>query len=202
MNKLLRIDSSLFAEQGISSQLAAYTEQVLTHAHSNLTVTRRSFAEQVIPHVDGTYLQALSTEAKSRTPDQADRVAFSDGLIAELKDADAVILTAPMYNFQLPSMLKAWFDHIARAGETFQYTEKGPVGLLEDKPVYVISTRGGLHQGQEHDTMATYLKTMLNFIGLNQLNFIYAEGLNLSGDAKEQGIAAAEQTINNLVAAT
>lgn len=200
MKNLLRIDSSLFAEHGVSTQLASYIERVLIHEHPELEVVHRSFAEQAIPHVDGSHLQALMTAAQERSDEQAEQVAFSDTLIAELKEADALVLTAPMYNFQIPSMLKAWFDHIARAGETFKYTENGPVGLIANKPVYVISTRGGLHQGQEHDTMETFLKTVLAFVGLTQVEFIYAEGLNMGEQGKEQGIAAAEQVIDQLVA--
>lgn len=201
MKQLLRIDSSLFAENGVSSQLAAFAEQELQRVYPELTVTHRSFATQPVPHVDGEQLQALATPQEERAPEQAARVAYSDELIAELKQADAVVLTAPMYNFQIPSMLKAWFDHVARAGETFRYTPDGPEGLLEDKPVYVISTRGGTHQGAAHDTMETFLTAMLGFLGLTQVAFVYAEGLNLGEGAKEQGIAQAQQSILQLLAA-
>lgn len=199
MKSLLRIDSSIFAEQGNSSQLADYLEAQLKLSHPELATVHRSFAEQAIPHVDGAQLQALMTTPDERSEAQQQQVAFSDQLIHELKAADGVLLAAPMYNFQIPSMLKAWFDHIARAGETFQYTPSGPIGLLDEKPVYVISTRGGVHQGQAHDTMATYLKTMLSFVGLTQVEFIYAEGLNLGDEAKQQGMATAKQQIEQLL---
>ncbi len=200
MNKLLRIDSSLFDAHGNSSQLAETIQQQLTEAFPALDVTHRSFAQQPIPHVDGAHIQALMTEPSERSAEQAAQVAFSDQLITEVKEADAIILTAPMYNFQVPSMLKAWVDHLARAGETFKYTETGPVGLIADKPVFVISTRGGLHQGQAYDTIETFMKAVLGFLGLTQVQFIYAEGLNMGDDAKAQGMSAAQQSIAALVA--
>lgn len=112
--------------------------------------------------------------------------------------ADALLMTAPMYNFQIPSMLKAWFDHIARAGVTFTYTAEGPKGLLVNKPVYVITTRGGQHQGQPTDTITRYLKTMLVFVGLEQVHVIYSEGLAIGKQGKKLGMESARQQIQQL----
>lgn len=199
MKNLLRIDSSLFAEHGVSSQLATHLTAQLTQSYPELNIQHRSFAQEPIPHLDGAQLQALSTPAEKRTSAQAQGVAFSDTLIREVREADAIALTAPMYNFQIPSMLKAWFDHLARAGETFRYTESGPVGLLNDKPVYVITTRGGIHQNQSHDTIETYLTTMLAFMGLTQVHFVYAEALNMGENGKAEGMAHTKEAIDSLL---
>ncbi len=198
MKHLLRIDSSLFAENGVSSQLADSLLKGLKQHHPALEVTHRSFAKEPIPHLDGNTLQALMTPEADRTAEQKAKVDFADNLINELRSADALILTAPMYNFNVPSMLQAWFDHIARAGVTFKYTENGAVGLLDNTKVYVITTRGGLHKGQPHDTQVTFIKTFLGFIGLTDVEVVYAEGLNMGGQ-RETAIQAAEQVINGWI---
>ncbi|GGA64154.1 FMN-dependent NADH-azoreductase [Neiella marina] len=195
MNNVLRIDSSVFAEAGVSSQLANQMQQKLLSTYPAINVVERSFAAAPIRHVDGAHITALMTPEADRNEQQHEAVAYSDQLIAEVRDADAIILTAPMYNFQVPSMLKAWFDHLARAGDTFKYTENGPVGLLTDKPVYVITTRGGVHRDQPTDTIESFVKTMLSFIGLNQVTMIFAEGLNMGDDSRSNAISSAEQQI-------
>ncbi len=200
MKNLLRIDSSLFAENGVSTQLAETLQQGLINRHPELEVTHRNFAKEPIPHVDGNVLQALMTQEEDRTAEQKAKVDFADNLINELRSADTVILTAPMYNFSVPSMLKAWFDYVARAGVTFKYTATGAVGLLENKKVYVITTRGGIHKDQPHDTEVTFIKTFLSFIGLNDVEVVYAEGLNM-GDQRETAIKEAEQVINGWITA-
>lgn len=200
MKQLLRIDSSVFGDQGVSSQLADQLTAKLTQQHQGLRVVQRSFSSQAIPHVDGHQITALMTPADQRSAEQQQQVDFADQLIAEVRNADAIILSAPMYNFQVPSMLKAWFDHLARAGETFKYTENGPVGLLQDKPVYVITTRGGIHRNQATDTIESFVTTMLGFIGFTQVEMIFAEGLNLGDDARQQAISAAEQQIARIAA--
>ncbi|MBD1387986.1 NAD(P)H-dependent oxidoreductase [Neiella sp. HB171785] len=195
MKQVLRIDSSVFAEAGVSSQLANQMQQKLLSTYPQLKVVNRSFAADPVRHLDGAHLGALMTPAEERSEQQQQAVAYSDELIAEVRDADAIILTAPMYNFQVPSMLKAWFDHLARAGETFQYTDNGPVGLLRDKPVYVITTRGGVHRDQPSDTIESFVKTMLGFLGLTQVTMIFAEGLSMGDDARSAAISAAEKQI-------
>jgi len=114
--------------------------------------------------------------------------------------ADAIVLGVPMYNFGVPSQLKAYFDQIARAGVTFKYTETGPVGLLEDKPVYVLAARGGLHKDQPTDSQTGFLKTILGFVGLQNVQIIYAEGLNMGDAAKAEALQQAEQAMKKAVA--
>ncbi len=202
MKKVLRVDSSLFDAYGNSSVLAEEIQNTLLGQFPELEVEHLSFAQQPVPHVDAAHIQALMAAEAERTAEQAEKVAYSDGLIEQVKQADAIILTAPMYNFQVPSMLKAWIDQLARAGVTFKYTETGPVGLLADKPVFVVTTRGGLHKGQPYDTVETFLTSVLAFMGLTQVHFIYAEGLNMGDEAKAQGLAGAKTTIQSLITET
>ncbi|MBW8189966.1 NAD(P)H-dependent oxidoreductase [Neiella marina] len=200
MKKLLRIDSSVFGEQGVSSQLADTLTQQLQHQNPALKVSQRNFAQDPIPHLDGAAITALMTPPEQRSDDQQQLVSFGDQLIAEVRDADALIISAPMYNFQVPSMLKAWFDHLARAGSTFKYTENGPVGLLNNKPVYVITTRGGIHRDQSTDTIETFVTTMLKFIGLTDVHMIFAEGLSMGDATRQQAIESAHQQIASIAA--
>ena len=127
-------------------------------------------------------------------------VDFSDALIEELRNADTVVLGLPMYNFGIPSQLKAYFDHIARAGVTFRYTENGPVGLLTGKKVYVIATRGGKYAGTPRDSQTAYVRDFLAFIGITDVEFVYAEGLNMGADSKDAALANADTVIRHLAA--
>jgi FMN-dependent NADH-azoreductase len=201
MKHLLRIDSSLFAEHGVSTQLADQLQKALQEKHPHLEITHRIFAKDPLPHLESDALQALMTPESERTPEQRQKVVFADTLINELKAADALILTAPMYNFSIPSMLKSWFDYVARAGVTFKYTDTGAVGLLEKKKVYVISTRGGVHKDKPHDTEISLIRTFLGFLGLTDIEVVYAEGLNMGEQVKQTAIQDAERTIQNWIAA-
>src|SRR5207237_8478676 len=126
-------------------------------------------------HLDAARFGAFLAKPGERTLEQQAVVAYSDALIAELKRADVVVLGLPMYNFGLPSTLKAYFDHIARAGETFRYTEKGPVGLLTGKKAIVFATRGGLYAGTPLDSQTDYIRAFFAFLGITDVQFIYAE---------------------------
>ncbi len=156
-----------------------------------------------VPHpiLDETALDALFTAPDQRTPEQAARVALDDALIAEIQAADVVVLGVPMYNFGVPAPLKNWIDAISRAGITFRYTEKGPEGLLKGKQVYVALTRGGQYRNTPADTQVPYLKTVFTFLGLSDVQFVYAEGLALGPDAEQKAIASAYQQIEEAVAA-
>jgi FMN-dependent NADH-azoreductase len=126
-------------------------------------------------------------------------VAYSDALIAELQEADVIVIGLPMYNFGVPSQLKAYFDHVARAGITFSYSEKGPVGRLTGKKVYVFAARGGLYSGTRLDTQTGYVRDFLAFLGMTDVQFVYAEGLAVSPKSKEAGLASAAAEIERLV---
>ncbi len=123
-------------------------------------------------------------------------MALDDVLIAEVKAADVIVLGVPMYNFGVPAQLKNWIDAIARAGVTFRYTEQGPVGLLAGRRVYVALARGGRYRETPADSQVPYLKTLLGFLGMTDVHFIYAEGLNMGPDAAAQGFAEAQADLN------
>ena len=125
-------------------------------------------------------------------------VDFSDGLINELKSADIVVLGLPFYNFGLPSVLKAYFDHIARAGSTFKYTEQGPVGLLTGKKAVIFATRGGKYAGTPADTQTDYVRGFFGFLGITDVEFVYAEGLNMGEEGKQAALTQAHDKIAQL----
>lgn len=198
MKNILRIDSSLFAESGVSSQLADELVAQLLYNHSQ--IVSRDLNSEGIPHLDGDWIGALMTEAEKRSEEQLQKAAYSDQLINEVQAADTLIIAAPMYNFSVPSVLKAWFDHIARAGVTFEYTPEGPKGLLTDKTAYVITTRGGLHKDKPSDTQVPFIRNFLAFIGIEDVHVIYAEGLNMGDGARDKGLAEARHTIQHIAA--
>lgn len=201
MKSLLRVDSSLFSEQGVSSSLMDELVAKLQTQSNIKNVKKRDLVNDAIPHIDAEWIQALSLKPNQRSEQQQAKVDYSDRLIEEVEHADILVLALPMYNFSVPSVVKAWFDHLARAGRTFAYTSDGPKGLLTGKTVYLVTTRGGVHKDKASDTQIPFVLNFLNFIGLTQIEVIYAEGLNLGGESREQGIAEARKNINSLVAA-
>jgi FMN-dependent NADH-azoreductase len=140
------------------------------------------------------------TKPEERSSEQKAVVDYSDALIKELKEADVIVLGLPMYNLGLPSNLKAYFDHISRAGETFKYTDTGPVGLLTGKKAYVVATRGGNYQGTPYDTQTDYIKVFLGFIGITDVEFVYAEGLNMGEEPKSAALESARSQLEKKVA--
>jgi FMN-dependent NADH-azoreductase len=201
MTTLLQINSSLFSDNGISSQLADAFVARWKAANPMAQVRRRDLAQQPIAHMDAARLTALGLPAAERDTAQRQAAAEAEGLIAELVQADVLVLGVPMYNFSVPSQLKAWFDHIARAGVTFRYTESGSQGLLSGKRAYVFTSRGGLHRGQPQDGVVPYLNTMLSFIGIDAVEFVYAEGLNLGDAPRRQALQGARAEIDALLRA-
>lgn len=184
---LLAIRTSILGDNSSSNQLIDHW----IASHSPTQVTERNLAATPIPHLDGTRFAAIN----AKTPDaaQAPIQALSDQLIAEIEQADAIVIGLPMYNFGVPSQLKAWMDHLARAGRTFKYTDQGPVGLLADKPVTLLATRGGAYAHSPHDHQAPFVSQFLGFIGLKNLNYIYAE--TLASADRDQAISAARSAI-------
>ena len=199
MKNLLRITTSIMGEDSVSTQLMDNLIAGLG-ASETIKLTERDFSSQPVPHLDSAWLTALSTPEPDRDEAQQQKVAYSDGLIEELRQAEVLVIGLPMYNFSVPSMLKAWIDHTARAGVTFRYTEKGPVGLLEARKVYLVATMGGEHEIGETDFLRPYMKLILSFIGLNDVEFITADGLNISPERRQRGLAAASSRIENIVA--
>ncbi len=189
---ILQINASARREAGNSTRVANSIVAHLQAANPAATLTLRDLSSDPHPVLDEAALGALFTPAEKRTPEQLARVALDDALIAELQAADVLVLGVPMYNFGVPAQLKHWIDAIARNGVTFRYTETGPKGLLTGKTVYVALARGGRYRGTEADSQVPYLKTVLGFLGMTDVHFIYAEGLNMGPESVAQGFAQAE----------
>jgi FMN-dependent NADH-azoreductase len=198
---ILQINSSARQEQSQSTRLAASIVERLRASNLDARVTVRDLSRLPHPALDEAALGALFTPAAQRTPEQDARVALDDALIAELKAADAIVLGVPMYNFGVPVQLKNWIDAVARTGVTFKYTEKGPIGLVQGKKVYVALTRGGEYRNTPADTQVPYLKTFLGFIGLTDVTFIYAEGLAMGPEAEHKALASAQAQIEEALPA-
>src|SRR5438132_5589461 len=187
----LQLNTSLFGAGGQSTTLAA--EFV---ARRGGKVIVRDLAKDPVPHLDAERFGAFLAKPEARTSEQRAVVDYSDALIAELREADTIVLGLPMYNFSVPSTLRAYFDHVARVGVTFKYSDKGPVGLLTGKRAYVFVTRGGVY-GSEH-IHTKYVRDFLAFLGITDVEFIYAEGLAISPAAKDAALAKAREVIERL----
>lgn len=198
MKTILHLNSSIFGDGGQSSRLAEAFVAELTGEAQGAKVIQRDLGTQPLPHLDAERFGAFLAKPEARTPAQQAVVDASDALIAELKEADTIVLGLPMYNFGVPSQLKAYFDHVARVGVTFKYTEKGPVGLLTGKEAYVFAARGGLYQGTPRDTQTAYVREFLAFLGITDVQFVYAEGLAISEVSKTQSLAAAQRSLRSL----
>ena len=198
MRTLLQINASMFSKGGQSSQLADRFVSGWRAGHTAANVIVRDFGREAIPHLTADRFAAFLAKPGQRTVAQQAVVDYSDSLIGELKRADVLALGLPMYNFGVPSMLKAYFDHIARAGVTFSYGANGPVGLLTGKEAHVFAARGGVYAGTPLDTQTAYVRDFLRFIGIDNINFVYAEGLNMSPERKAASLAEAHDTIGRL----
>jgi FMN-dependent NADH-azoreductase len=199
MTRILQINSSLYSSGGQSSRLADEFVAKLLDANPGAKLTLRDLAREPVPHLDAERFAAFTTKPEQRSAAQNAVVEYSDALIDELKRAEVLVLGLPMYNFGVPSQLKAWIDHIARAGETFRYTAKGPVGLLTGKKAYVFATRGGLYAGTSADTQTEYIRLFFAFLGITDVDFVYAEGLAIDGSSKQIALLGAQRAINRLV---
>ncbi|CAM3909452.1 FMN-dependent NADH-azoreductase [Vibrio aerogenes CECT 7868] len=192
MSRVLALKSSILGEYSQSGKLI---DQYLNQSGSDVTV--RDLAADPLPVLDFTAATALrSTEDLSA--EQQKIVDLSNQLIAEIKSADTLVIAAPMYNFSIPTQLKNWFDLIARAGVTFQYTENGPQGLIEGKKAIVITTRGGIHKDSASDILTPYVKLFLGFIGITDVEFVYAEALNMGDEMAQKGIASAQSQLETI----
>ncbi len=201
MINLLQINASINNSSGQSSQLANQFVAAFKARHPDATIVVRDVASaDPVPHLNAERFGAFITKPEERNVEQNAVVAYSDALIGELRQADVIVIGLPMYNFGVPSQLKAYFDHIARAGVSFKYTEKGPVGLLTGKKAYVFAARGGLYAGTPMDTQTSYVRDFLRFIGIVDVEFVYAEGLNISPQSKDAGLANALAEIARLAA--
>ena len=201
MPTLLQINASINNSGGQSSQLANQFVAAFRKRHPQAKIVVRDVAAaEPVPHLNAERFGAFITKPEERNSEQRAVVAYSDALINELQRAEVIVIGLPMYNFGVPSQLKAYFDHIARAGVTFKHTDKGPVGMLSGKKVYVFAARGGLYAGTPMDTQTNYVRDFLRFLGMTDVEFVYAEGLAMSPQSKEEGLAKAAAEIARLAA--
>lgn len=192
---ILQINSSARSGAGNSTRVADAIVARLKNRHPDARVEVRDLARDPHPILDEAALGALFAPSDRRTPEQAARVALDDALIAQLFAADVVVLGVPMYNFGVSVQLKAWIDAVSRAGVTFRYTEKGPEGLVKGKKVYVALARGGIYRDGPADSQVPYLKTVLSFLGMTDVAFVYAEGFAMGAVGAEKALADAEAQI-------
>lgn len=195
MTHVLVVKSSIQGDASVSSRMADALVDILKANDAQLEVTQRDLGAQPLPHLDVATFAAFGTPAEQRTPHQQTLTALSDGLIAELKSADILVLGMPLYNFGAPSGFKAWIDQVCRVGETFTYTSEGPKGLTGIDQAFVVASRGGAYAGTPTDSQTPWLNMVLGFMGVGEVRYVYAEGLAQS-DTREQaltdGIAAAQ----------
>src|SRR3989449_6532300 len=201
MKTLLQIKSSIFSDGGQPTRLTERFTAPWRESTPRGRVTGGPRPLEPVPHLDAARFGAFLANPGERSAAQQAVIEHSDALIDELRRADVIVLGLPMYNFGLPSTLKAYFDHVARAGATFRYTEKGAVGLLTGKKVYVFTARGGLYAGTSRDTQTPHVRDFLAFLGMDDIEFIYAEGLAISEASKQQGIARAHAEMDQLMEA-
>lgn len=199
--KILQINSSARSEGSQSTRLANTIVERLRAAQPDAELAVRDLASNPQPALDEVALGALFTPAEQRTAEQSARVALDDALIAEVQAADVLVLGVPMYNFGITTQLKNWIDAIARAKVTFQYTANGPEGLLKGKKVYIALTRGGVYRDTHADSQVPYLKMVLGFLGMTDIEFVYAEGMAMGPEAEQKAIASALQQIEDVLPA-
>ncbi|MFZ2855415.1 MAG: NAD(P)H-dependent oxidoreductase [Rhodocyclaceae bacterium] len=197
--KILQINASARSAGANSTRLADSITARLKAQNPSAAVELRDLASHPHPVLDESALGALFTPADQRSAEQSARVALDDALIAQLQSAETIVLGVPMYNFGVPVQLKTWIDAIARAGVTFRYTENGPQGLVHGKKVYVALARGGMHRDTPNDSQVPYLKSVLAFLGMTDVEFIYAEGLAMGAEGSEKAFSAAEGQIAELI---
>jgi FMN-dependent NADH-azoreductase len=198
MSTLLQINASLAGANGQSSRLSQRFVADWQAKHPAGRVIARDLSSDPVPHLTAERFQAFLSQPDARTAEQRAVSEYSDTLIEELKAADTIVFAVPMYNFSVPSTLRAYFDHIARAGVTFRYTANGAEGLLKGKKVYVFITRGGIY-ADGTDTQTPYLKQFLGFLGMTDVKFVFAEGLAMGEETREKSISAAHGTIVELL---
>jgi FMN-dependent NADH-azoreductase len=193
--KIVHIDSSIAGREATSSILAKSVVDRLVSGQ-DAQIHYRDLNQEDLGHLTDEVFAGFQLEAAERNDIQQAAAKRSASYIEELRDADALVLAVPMYNFSTPSTVKAWIDHVARAGISFAYGENGPVGLLNVKKAYVVATRGGQYAGSGFDHQTPWLEQVLKFVGIQEVEFIYAEGM--AGANAEQSVQTANQKIAEL----
>lgn len=192
MSRVLIIESSARLQDSVSRQLTRDFTSQWQAANPADQISVRDLALNPVPHLDSHLLGGWMKPEAQRSAEEVQALARSNELTDEVLAADVLVLAAPMYNFTIPSTLKAWLDHVLRAGITFKYTPTGPQGLLTGKRAYVLTARGGIHAGAGSDHQEPYLRQVMAFIGIHDVTFIHAEGLNMGGDFHEKGLNQAK----------
>ena len=205
MTNLLFISSSLFGDGSQSRLISSEFIDRWRAAHPRTTVVERALTADNMPHLSLSAFAAAMTSADKRTTTERQAATLADTLIEEVEAADVIVIAAPMYNFSIPSALKSWIDHIARAGRTFRYGAAGPEGLLKNKKVFIITGRGGIYSGDSPakslDFQEPYLRAVLGFLGLADVTFIHVEGLKVGPEAAAAAIERARKAIGDLLPA-
>ena len=194
---ILHISSSSRGSASYSNRVAHQVLDELTRRNPGATVALRDLARDPMPHIDDDFVAATKSPAGPQTAAQRAQLAQSDALVDELLGADMVVIAAPMINFTIPSTLKSWVDYVARAGRTFRYSEKGPEGLVTGKQVILVVARGGVYAGNPAlDFQVPYLKSVLGFLGMTDVEVIEVEGTAFGPDAAEKAVAAANAKLH------
>lgn len=201
MSNVLVLKSSILADYSQSAQLSDYFIEQWQAKHPQDNITVRDLALNPIPVLDGELVGALRPSEAPLTPRQQEALALSDELIAELQANDVIVINAPMYNFNIPTQLKNYFDLIARAGVTFRYTETGPEGLVTGKRAIVLTSRGGIHKDTPSDLLTPYLSLFLGFIGITDVEYIFAEGFGYGPEVASKAQQDAKIAIAELITA-
>lgn len=196
--QILQLISSPRGAESYSTQLAHGVVEKLVAANPGSTVKVHDLTNTPFPHLEEVHLQSFFTPAEGRSPEQQQAVRHSDEAIAELMAADVIVIGAPLYNFSIPSTLKAWIDHVSRAGVTFSYASGAPVGLVTGKKVYVAQSSGAVYSEGPmvaYDFVAPYLRTILGFLGMTDLTVVRVEGTSIP-DLKEGALAKALASVH------
>lgn len=201
--KLLHVDSSILGPGSVSRHLSASIVAQQQALHPGIEIVRRDLATNPVDHLSGLHLAAAQGAVPEAEPLQRD-LASGQAALEEFLDADVVVVGAPMYNFGIPSQLKAWIDRLAVAGRTFRYGANGPEGLAGGKTVIIASSRGGFYgadtQAAFLDHQETYLRGVFGFFGITDISFIRAEGVAMGEPQRQQAIDSAEAEIRKLAA--
>lgn len=198
MKTILVLDSSVSGEASVSRSLVREAAAVLTE-REDARVVHRDLGRDPVPHLTEATVAGVRGEPRSEA--EHETRALSDALLAELRAADTIVIGAPMYNFGVPTGLRAWFDHVLRPGETFRYSEDGPEGLLSGRKAIVVESRGGLYSegpAKAADFQEPYLRQLLGFIGITDVSFVRAERVAYGPEAREEAIREARQALRQI----
>jgi FMN-dependent NADH-azoreductase len=200
--KVLQLDSSILGEASVSRQLTQSVVERLRESDSDVEVVHRELGKEPLAHLTPEILATRGTAAELLSELQNREARLDDELIEELKSADVLVIGAPLYNFTIPTGLKAWIDRIAVAGKTFRYTEKGPEGLVTGKKAVIVATSGGTYADSPVDQMHVgYVKQVLNFIGVADIEVVRAHGLAIGVEVRSHALAKARGQIREMFVA-